>query len=91
MQKRVILKIYGLIQGVFFRDFVRTKAKEFGITGWVKNESDGTVVIIAEGEYQNLEKLIEMCYKGPPLAKVKKIQISWESPTKEFKDFEIVY
>lgn len=44
------MKIFGRVQGVFFRDFVQRKAKELNLSGWVENEPDGTVQIVAEGE-----------------------------------------
>ena len=59
MKKQTVLKIYGRVQGVFFRDSSRRKAKELGLSGWVRNEPDGTVQIVAEGEEKSLKKLIE--------------------------------
>lgn len=88
---RVIIKIYGRVQGVFFRDSARRRAKKLNLTGWVKNESGGTVEITVEGAEENLKKLIEWCYNGPILAKVKRVEVEREEATGEFSKFEIKY
>lgn len=91
MNKRVELKIYGRVQGVFYRDRARRRAIKFNIIGFVKNESDGTVFIAAEGGEENLKKFIEWCYNGPILAKVNKIDVEWKQAIGEFKNFDILY
>jgi acylphosphatase len=91
MSKRTILKIYGRVQGIFFRDSTQRKARELGLTGWVRNEPDGTVKIVAEGEEGDLKKLIKWCYNGPRLARVEKVDIEWAEATGEFERFEIIY
>lgn len=90
-KKQVILKIYGRVQMVLFRDSTRRKAKQLGLTGWVSNESDGTVKVVAEGEEKKLEELIKWCYNGPALAQVEKIDIDWQEATGQFEGFEIKY
>lgn len=89
--KRIILKIYGRVQLVLYRDSSRRKARKLGLTGWVKNESDGTVLLVAEGPEKELKELIQWCYNGPILARVDKIDIQWGEATGEFKKFEIKY
>ena len=89
--KRIILKIYGRVQGVFFRDSTRRKARQLGLTGWVSNESNGTVKIVAEGEEGKLEELIKWCYNGNRLTRVDKIDIQWQEATGQFEGFEIKY
>jgi len=91
MNKKIILKIYGRVQMVLFRDSTRRKAKKLNLVGWVMNQEDGTVQIMAEGEEENLKQLITWCYNGPMLAKVDKIDITWQGPTGQFKKFEIKY
>ena len=91
MEKRVILKIYGRVQGVFFRDSTRRKARKLGLTGWVSNESDGIVKVVAEGEEKKLEEFIDWCYNGPIIARVEKIDIDWQKATGQFEKFEIKY
>lgn len=89
MRKCLSITIYGRVQGVFFRDSVQRQAQKLNLTGWVKNESDGTVVIVAEGEEEKLKELIKWCYNGPRQAKVEKVEIAWAETNEEFKKFEI--
>jgi len=84
------IKIYGKVQGVFFRDGAQKKAKEFELTGYVKNEDDGTVHIEAEGEEGNLKKFLAWCYDGPPLGVVEKIEDNFSGEVKNFKVFEVI-
>ncbi len=88
MEKRVVLKIYGKVQGVFFRSSSLKKAKELGLSGWVMNESDGAVRIVAEGEVVDLKKLIEWCQNsGSKYAKVEKMDVQWLEATGELGGF----
>ena len=91
MKKRVVLIIYGRVQGVFFRDSTRRKARKLNLVGYVINQDDGTVKVVAEGEEENLKELVNWCYNGPILAKVEKVDLKWEKPTGEFEEFEIRY
>lgn len=75
--KQVRLKIYGQVQGVFYRANARDKAQELGLQIEAENQPDGTVEIIAEGRGEDLKKFIDWCYQGPPSAKVEKIDIKW--------------
>ena len=83
-------RIYGRVQGVFFRKYAREKALELNINGFVKNESDGTVYFEAEGEKENIEKFKHWCSKGSPGAKVSKVETE-EAELKKHKDFQIKY
>ncbi len=91
MKKRLILKIYGFVQGVNYRYYSSQYAKKLGITGWVQNEADGTVSLVAEGEERNLQKLLDYCYNGIKYARVDKIETHWHSASGEFIDFEVRY
>ncbi len=91
MEKQVMLKIYGWVQGVFFRDSAQKKAKELKLVGWVSNASDGTVEVLAEGEEEKLKELIKWCYNGPRLAKVDKVDVEWQEATGQFKEFGVKY
>jgi len=86
---RVHIYVSGRVQGVFYRSNTRRKALELGITGWVRNLPDGRVEIVAEGEREKLERLIEWCRHGPPLARVEDLEIIWEEPRGEFDSFTI--
>lgn len=88
MKKRVGLKIYGKVQGVFFRDSTQRKAKELNLSGWVRNEPDGTVQIVAEGEEKDLKELIEWCRAGgAEYTRVDKVNIEWLEPSGQFNNF----
>lgn len=89
MFKRILVTVFGQVQGVFFRANVLKKASQLGLVGWVANEGDGTVKILAEGEEEKLNKLIEYCQSGPTFAKVHKVEVKWDRATGEFKEFMI--
>ncbi len=91
MQKCLLIKIYGLVQGVYFRSSTKIQAKLLNITGYVKNNWNGTVEILACGEEENLKKLIAWASHGPANARVDKVKIKWQKPSGNFLDFEIKY
>ena len=81
----------GRVQGVFFRENTKNKAKELGVFGWIKNLADGQVEAVFEGSKEDIEQIIEWVKKGPPLAKVEKVEVLEQKYQGEFKDFEIKY
>ncbi len=91
MKKRYEIKIYGDVQGVFFRHDTQKKAFELGLTGWVKNEHDGSVLIIAEGEEKNLDKLVQWSHGGSSSAAVDNAKVEKEEYKGEFEDFGVRY
>ena len=91
MKKRLIINISGRVQGVFFRIYAEKKAKELSLTGFVKNEEDGSVSLVAEGYEDKLNDLLDWAKKGPQMAKVEKIKLKQEKASGEFKDFKIRY
>lgn len=72
--KRYRIKVKGKVQGVFYRSSAQAKAKELGLSGWVKNEEDGSVLMEAEGEEAKLEKMLEWCRQGPGAAEVNDVE-----------------
>lgn len=86
---RVRLKIKGRVQGVYFRASAVEQARRLGLTGWVMNCSDYTVEIVAEGEKDLLERLIDWCRSGPSGAQVKEVFAEWETSKQEFQSFSI--
>ena len=76
----VHLFVQGRVQGVFYRASAQKKAEALGLTGWVKNCDDGSVEILAEGDKEKLKELIEWCRRGPTLASVSNIDLSWLEP-----------
>lgn len=89
--RRVHIFVSGRVQGVFYRSNTQRKALELGLKGWVRNLRDGRVEIVAEGDEEQLGRLIEWCRRGPPMAKVMGLEVRWESPTGEYDDFEVRY
>lgn len=69
-QHRYIIRVSGLVQGVFFRDSTRAEAQKFGLTGYARNEPDGSVTIEVEGATDALESFVAWCQNGPPAARV---------------------
>lgn len=83
--------VYGRVQGVFFRDFVSRRARELGLVGYVRNLRDGTVEVWAEGERQQLEKLVGYLKVGPPTARVDEVVTSWSAYTGNYSGFSVRY
>lgn len=81
--------VTGSVQGVFYRAYVHRVASFLKLTGWVRNKSDGTVEVLAEGTRPLLEELLEKLRHGPPFAKVDTITADWLRPTGEFAAFDI--
>ncbi|MBI4091629.1 MAG: acylphosphatase [Candidatus Levybacteria bacterium] len=85
---QVHLLISGFVQGVGYRAFVRSRAQDLELTGWVRNLSDNRVEAVAQGEEETLKKFINICEKGPFLSEVKNIAIEWQEPQEQFESFE---
>lgn len=74
-----------------YRSWALRRARRLGLAGFVRNEEDGSVLIVAEGEEEAIKSLAEECRRGPPLARVERVTISWGEYRGEFEDFEIDY
>jgi len=86
---RVHLMIYGDVTGVGYRYWARENAIELGLKGFVRNTESGMVEAVFEGEEEKIDKIIEMCKKGPEVAWVEKVQVSREDYKGEFSSFEV--
>ena len=73
MTTRTHAIISGTVQGVFFRASAQREARKLDLTGWVKNLPDGTVELEAQGESENVDRLLEWCWQGPPEAEVARV------------------
>jgi acylphosphatase len=91
MKRRAVIRVYGEVQGVGFRSWTARRAQRAGLSGYVRNEPDGSVLIVVEGEEESIARLIEECRKGPPLARVERVDVEWQEYRGEFQDFEIRY
>jgi len=86
---RVHVVITGRVQGVGFRYFVIRNAKQLGLVGWVRNRMDGAVEIVAEGNRQDLQRLVDKLKTGPPMAWVQHVSTQWQPAADSFVDFVI--
>lgn len=82
--------VTGRVQGVSFRNFVKAIAEELQLTGFVANLPDGSVEVLAQGEYGILKVFENHLQTGPDTAKVSNLYEEWNEPTKDFDDFKIV-
>lgn len=89
MLKHLNIKVFGRVQGIFFRHSAKQKAKEFSIKGFVRNEPNNSVYIAAEGEEEKLKQFLEWCRRGPSSARVEKVESKFSSDIKNFDDFVI--
>lgn len=88
--KHLDIKIYGIVQGVFFRSSARKEAISLGISGFAGNDSDGTVHIEVEGSEENLQKFLLWCKEGSPFSSVEKIDFSFSNEIRDFSDFSLL-
>ena len=86
MNKHFNIKIFGRVQGVFFRISAKEEAEKLGIVGLARNEKDGSVSIEAEGDEKKLDEFISWCKIGPQSAKVESVQIK-QGKIKNFTEF----
>ncbi|MCK4364619.1 MAG: acylphosphatase [Thermoplasmatales archaeon] len=91
MKSNVHVLISGRVQGVWFRTSTKQKAEQLGLTGWVRNTSDGSVEAIFEGAEKGIKDMLEWCHCGPPLAKVVNVEVKNQEPTNGFDGFSIEY
>lgn len=82
------IHVTGRVQGVYYRASAKQMAMHLGIKGYVKNEMDGSVRLAIEGDGFQVQEMINWCKKGPMLARVSDIQISFKSP-ENYLSFDI--
>lgn len=91
-QERIEASITGRVQGVGFRHFtVRTAEKLGDVTGWVRNESDGSVTLVAEGPSDQLDELVSSVHQGPRSARVNDVDVDRKEFQDEFDSFGVRY
>ncbi len=91
MKKTVRVIISGKVQGVWYRASTKQMAEKIGITGWVRNTSEGNVEAMFEGEEDLVNEMIEWCNQGPPLARVDNLTIENIENKEKFDGFNIKY
>lgn len=86
--KQAHIYVSGFVQGVGFRAYVRSKSRKLGLTGWVRNLSDGRVEAIIQGEKEAIEKVLNHTKRGSFFSKVKNVVVEWEDAAEEFLEFK---
>jgi acylphosphatase len=89
MKKHYNLRIKGKVQGVWYRASTQKQAEMLGISGFVRNEADGSVYAEAEGDEAVLDQFVEWCWQGPSEAVVEEV-VKEEGPLKDFRAFKIL-
>jgi acylphosphatase len=87
--ERLHAVVRGNVQGVGFRYFIQWKARQLGLRGWVRNNDDGTVELVAEGPRPELEQLMMAAEEGPRTARVQRVEVQWSSATGGLEPFEL--
>jgi len=85
MKKSIRLYITGTVQGIFYRAFVKENAEKLNVKGFVRNLEDGRVEVFLEGNTNEVDKMIELCKKGPKHSEIRKVEIKDE----KFQDFRV--
>ncbi len=85
--RNVQMIIRGRVQGVGFRYNAKSLARNLGLSGFIKNLPDDSVLIEVEGDEQIMDEFIQWCHRGPEHAKVEKVEVN-KGEIKNFKGFE---
>lgn len=89
--RRIRAIVSGRVQGVAFRASTVTEARRLGVVGWVKNRTDGSVELEAEGPDDMVAALVQWCHEGPPSARVARVAVDELRPTGGDREFAISY
>ena len=88
---RLHASVFGHVQGVNFRYYTQREATTQGLTGWVGNRFDGSVEVVVEGKKSALHNFLVFLHRGPPSARVDRVQSGWSEATGEFDRFRVRY
>ena len=88
-RRRLEARVTGRVQGVGFRAFITRQAQHLDVEGWVRNERDGSVRLVAEGPREQLERLLASTRQGPSMAHVDHVTQDWDDATDEFDGFSV--
>ncbi|MEA2055992.1 MAG: acylphosphatase [Candidatus Thermoplasmatota archaeon] len=91
MNTNVFVRISGRVQGVWFRANTKQKAEQLGVTGWIRNTSNGCIEAIFEGDENMVKEMLDWCNHGPAQAKVENVEIKNQPVTNAFDGFAIKY
>lgn len=87
--QRLLATVYGRVQGVGFRAYTQQEANRLGVVGWVANQWDGSVRVVAEGPDAALRRLATWLHHGPPSAHVDRVEVAWEDGSGEYRGFQV--
>jgi acylphosphatase len=90
MKKAVRIYIQGTVQGLFFRQFIKDNAERNDVKGFVRNLEDGRVEVFMEGNQEEVNKMIELCKKGPKYSRIENTEVKDER-VQDFKEFKILH
>jgi acylphosphatase len=83
--------VTGRVQGVYFRAETQDVARRLGLAGFVKNRPDGAVEVVAEGDQASLNDLLEFLHRGPSLARVANVDVTWDTTVDVPQTFTVRY
>lgn len=90
MKKSVRVYIEGNVQGIFFRSFVKENAERHNVKGFVRNLEDGRVEVFLEGNNDDVDKMIELCKRGPKHSEIRSVDVKNEK-FQDFKSFKVLH
>ncbi|MEK6945901.1 MAG: acylphosphatase [Nanoarchaeota archaeon] len=90
MKKSIRLYVAGIVQGVFYRAFVKENAERYNVKGFVRNLEDGRVEVFLEGATDDVKKMKELCENGPKNTNVKSVEVK-EERFQGFKEFKVLH
>ncbi len=90
MKKSVRVYIDGTVQGVFFRAFVKENAERYNIKGFTRNLEDGRIEVFLEGDSNDVNKMIELCKKGPKHSQIRNVEVKPEK-FQDLKGFKVLH
>jgi acylphosphatase len=80
---RVRVDVRGRVQGVFFRAEARARAESLGLSGWIRNEPDGSVAAVFDGDAERVQSMVDWCRRGPAGARVDEVDVTEEAEAEE--------
>ncbi len=90
MHKTAELFVLGYVQAVGYRLFTKRYADHFHVTGFVQNQAEGSVKVVASGEEADLASFIEKLREGPRMAMVTDVKVGWQDKEKVYTQFDII-
>jgi acylphosphatase len=91
MNELRIIRVHGKVQGVGFRFYATRVARRLGLTGWIRNQRDGTVDAAVEGESEKIDEWIEEIREGPRYAEVTSIEQETRPAQGKFTEFDVMF